>query len=206
MAANNADRPREMKFLVDLEKHTYISEKAHQEIIDLAGLQPSGYDNYLKGWVRADGTIKIWVETMEDIVFRYWEQLKLALRTLRGENLTKQQSKTYAVVNRVERFAGLVNDFMQARSKQAFFDEQMGYAVHFYGQPKVVKGSEVILLVNYRLAPHQYLLAGTRGKVLAPAGSQARKLRVKWSESSNGYKKRRPGVAMLTDRRLLSLV
>jgi len=200
------DRIKEVKFLVDLAKHTYISEKSHQEIIDRAGLNPAGFDNYLKGWVRSDGTIKIWVESIEDIVFRYWDQITLGFRLLIKENLTRKKSKLYAIVNRVERYAGIIQDFMITRSKQAYFDKKIGYAVHFYGQPKVAKGRPVILLVNYKLGANHYVFAGTKGKVLVPASGRAKRIRVKWLSSSSGYMKTRSGVELLTDRRLLSLI
>lgn len=200
------DRIKEVKFLVDLAKHTYISEKSHQEIIDRAGLNPAGFDNYLKGWVRSDGTIKIWVESIEDIVFRYWDQIKLGFRLLIKENLTWKKSKLYAIVNRVERYAGIIRDFMITRSKQAYFDKKIGYAVHFYGQPKVAKGRPVILLVNYKLGANHYVFAGTKGKILVPASGRAKRIRVKWLSSSSGYMKTRSGVELLTDRRLLSLI
>ncbi len=148
---SGGDRIKEVKFLVDLAQHTYISEKSHQEIIGRAGLNPSGFDNYLKGWVKSDGTIKIWVESIEDIVFRYWDQIKLGFRLLIKENLTRKKSKLYAIVNRVERYAGIIQDFMVTRSKQSYFNKKIGYAVHYYGQPKVVKGRPVIMLANYKL-------------------------------------------------------
>ncbi|MEW6516146.1 MAG: hypothetical protein AB1439_04490 [candidate division FCPU426 bacterium] len=206
MAWTGGDRIKEMKFLVDLQQHTYISDKSHQEIIDRAKLNPAGYDNYLKGWVKNDGTIKVWVETIEDIVFRYWDQLKMAVRTLIQERLTRREAKAYAIVNRVERFAGVVDSFLGGRSKQVYFENQLGYTVQFYGQMRVKAGSSVLLLVNYRLQPNRYLIAGTRGKVLAEAGSRAKRLRVRWIASHNGYQKPRGSVVLLTDRRLLSLV
>lgn len=206
MTWTGGDRIKEMKFLVDLQQHTYISDKSHQEIIDRAKLSPAGYDNYLKGWVKNDGTIKVWVETIEDIVFRYWDQLKIAFRTLLQERLTKREAKTFAIVNRVERFAGVVDNFLGGRSKNVYFENQLGYTVQFYGQMRVKPGSSVIMLVNYRLERNRYLTAGTRGKVLAEAGSRAKRLRVRWQTSHNGYQKPRGSVILLTDRRLLSLV
>jgi len=206
MSWSGGDKTKEIKFLVDLQNHTYISEKSHQEIIDCAGLNPAGYDNYLKGWVKNDGTIKLWVETIEDIVFRYWDQIKLGFRLLLKERLTKKQAKTYAIVNRIERYAGIVQNFVETRNKTDYFEEQLGYAVQFYGQPKVPKGSTVMLLVNYKVDKNRYIFAGTRGKVLAAAGSQAKKLRVKWNKSHSGIMKSRGGIVLLTDRRILSLV
>lgn len=206
MSWTGGDKTKEMKFLVDLQSHTYISEKSHQEIIDFAGLNPSGYDNYLKGWVKNDGTIKIWVENIEDLVFRYWDQIKLGFKLLVKEKLTKKNAKTFAIVNRVERFAGKVEDFVVTRNKNAYFEDQLGYAVQFYGQPKVIKGSNVMLLVNYKVDKNRYIFAGTRGKVLVGAGAQAKKLRVKWSGSHSGLMKTRSGIELLTDRRILSLV
>ncbi|MCK5218121.1 hypothetical protein KAR10_01285 [bacterium] len=199
-------RIKEVKFLVDLAKHTYISEKSHQEIIDRAGLNPAGFDNYLKGWVKSDGTIKIWVENIEDIVFRYWDQIKLGFNLLIKEKLTRKKSRLYAIVNRVERYAGVIQDFMLNRSKQSYFDKKIGFAVHFYGQPKVTKGRPVIMLVNYKLTGNHYIFAGTKGRVLVSAASQAKRIRVKWLGSSTGYMKTRGGVELLTDRRLLSLI
>jgi hypothetical protein len=38
MTWTGGDRIKEMKFLVDLQQHTYISEKSHQEIIDRADI------------------------------------------------------------------------------------------------------------------------------------------------------------------------
>jgi hypothetical protein len=204
--SSSGSRPIEIKFLVDLEKHTYISDKAHQEIIDRAGLSPSGYDNYLKGWVKKDGTIKIWVETIEDLAFRYWDQIKLAFATLLKERVVSENSKTYAVVNRVERFAGKVEDFLDISNKMQYFEKQLGYAVHLYGQPKIAKGSEVLMLVNLKLDRQRYVLAGTRGTVLASAGPAAQRLRIKWKSSVSGLMKAGRGVELLTDRRLLTLV
>ncbi len=204
--SENGAFSRDKKFLVDLEKHTYISDKSHQEIIDRAGLHPGGYDNYLKGWVKQDGTIKLWVENIEDVVFRYWDQIKLAFRLMLKEQLTSRQAKTFAIVNRIERFAGKVHDFLATRSKNEYFENQLGYAVHFYGQPKIPKGSPVMLLVNYKLPRNRYLLAGTRGRLLAAAGSRARHLRVKWQKTRDGYMRSRGGVVLLTDRRLLTSV
>lgn len=204
--ASGQERPKEMKFLVDLEKHTYISEKAHQEIIDHAGLNPAGYDNYLKGWVRREGTIKLWVENIEDVVFRYWDQIKLAFRALVKENLTRPEAKTYAVVNRVERFAGVVNEFLANKSKNQYFENQLGYVVHFFGQARVPKGREVMLLVNYKLDGGRYLLAGTRGKLVVPASSAAKRLKVRWGNTVNAYHKARGSVELLTDRRILTLI
>ncbi len=200
------DRIKEMKFLVDLQSHTYISDKSHQEIIDFAGLNPAGYDNFLKGWVKNDGTIKVWVETIEDIVFRYWDQIKLGFRVLMKERLTRKEAKAYAIVNRVERFAGNVKQFLGTRNKNEYFENQLGYAVQFYGQLKVSKGSQVMMLVNYKIDKNRYIFAGTRGRILVPASNQAKKMRVKWQSSSNGYLKSRGGVELLTDRRILSLV
>jgi Tfp pilus assembly protein PilZ len=202
----SGSRPSEIKFLVDLEKHTYISDKAHQEIIDHAGLNPAGYDNYLKGWVKKDGTIKIWVETIEDLAFRYWDQIKLAFSMLMKEEVISRNSKTYAVVNRVDRFAGKVQDFLISSSKNQYFENQLGYAVHLYGQPKIAKGSDVLMLVNFKLEEKRYVLAGTRGKVITPAGAQAKKLRVKWQNTVNGNMQHGRGVEVLVDRRLLTLV
>jgi len=199
------DAVREKKFLVDLEQHTYISEKSHQEIIDLAGLNPAGYDNYLKGWVKTDGTIKIWVETIEDLAFRYWDQIKLCFRLLVKQQLTAQEKKTFAIVNRTERFAGMVRDFMGAK-QLAYFEEKLGYAVHFSGQPKVAKGSRVVMLVNYKVDPGHYIFAGTHGTVLAPATAAAKRLRVKWQVAKNGLMKPKGSLELLTDRRILSLV
>ncbi len=204
--SDRGERPREIKFLVDLERHTYISDKSHQEIIDQAGLPPTGYDNYLKGWVRRDGTIKLWVETIEDVVFRYWDQIKLAFSHLVKEKITAYEAKTYALVNRVERYAGLVRDFLASRSQKQYFENQLGYVVHFYGQPKIARGAEVMLLVNFKLPGNQYILAGTRGKVLVPAGRLAKGLRVRWSRTVNGYHKARGRRDLLVDRRLLTLV
>ncbi len=206
MSWTGGDKIKEMKFLVDLQNHTYISEKSHQEIIDLARLAPAGYDNYLKGWVKADGTIKVWVESIEDIVFRYWDQIKLGFSLLVKEKITKKQAKTYAIVNRIERYAGVVNNFLATRSKNKYFEDQLGYAIQFYGQPKIAKNSSVMLLVNYKADKNRYIFAGTRGKVVATAGSQAKKLRVKWSVSHSGIMKKRGGIELLTDRRILSLV
>jgi hypothetical protein len=203
--SSSGSRPSEIKFLVDLEKHTYISDKAHQEIIDHAGLNPAGYDNYLKGWVKRDGTIKIWVETMEDLAFRYWEQIKMAFGLLLKEDVVSQASRTYAVVNRVERFAGKVEDFLACSSRNQYFENQLGYAIHLYGQPKIDKGTDVLLLVNYKCKEGQYLLAGTRGKTLAAAGGQAKRLRIKWQRSVNGLMRPSKSVEMLTDRRLFTL-
>ncbi len=197
--------PVELKFLVDLEKHTYISDKAHQEIIDHAGLNPAGYDNYLKGWVKKDGTIKIWVETIEDLAFRYWDQLKLAFSMLLKEQVVSEGSKTYAVVNRVDRFAGKVEDFLSFANKNQYFENQLGYAIHLSGHPKISKGTEVMLLVNYKLTQNQYVLAGTRGKILASAGAQAKKLRVRWQTTVNGYMQPGKSTEILTDRRLVAL-
>jgi hypothetical protein len=183
--SSSGSRPSEIKFLVDLEKHTYISDKAHQEIIDHAGLNPAGYDNYLKGWVKRDGTIKIWVETMEDLAFRYWEQIKMAFGLLLKEDVVSQASRTYAVVNRVERFAGKVEDFLACSSRNQYFENQLGYAIHLYGQPKIDKGTDVLLLVNYKCKEGQYLLAGTRGKTLAAAGGQAKRVDAAEQERGN---------------------
>jgi hypothetical protein len=199
-------KPREIKFLVDLEKHTYISDKSHQEIIDLAHLNPAGYDNYLKGWVKRDGTIKLWVETIEDLAFRYWDQIKLALKQLIKEDLTSQQAKTFAIVNRVERFAGVVRDFLALASKNRYFEDKLGYVVHFSGQPKLAKGSEVLLLVNLKVADNRYVLTGARGKVLVSAGSQAKRLRIKWKSTTNGIMRPQSGLEMLVDRRLVAQV
>ncbi|MBN1596089.1 hypothetical protein JW933_09210 [candidate division FCPU426 bacterium] len=206
MSWSGGDKTKEMKFLVDLQHHTYISEKSHQEIIDLAGLNPGGYDNYLKGWVKSDGTIKLWVETIEDIVFRYWDQIKLGFKTLIKEKMTKKQSKTYAIVNRIERYAGVVQNFVSTRNKVDYFEDQLGYAIQFYGQPKVHKHSTVMMLVNYKVNGNRYIFAGTRGKVMVPASGQAKKIRIKWSASHNGLMKPKGAIALLTDRRLLSLV
>jgi hypothetical protein len=199
------DTVKEKKFLVDLEKHTYISEKSHQEIIDFAGLNPGGYDNYLKGWVKSDGTIKIWVETIEDMAFRYWDQIKLCFKILVKQNLTRQEAKTFAIVNRTERFAGVVKDFLLTANKHTFFEDQLGYAVHFYGQPKVAKGSKVVMLVNYKVDAQHFVFAGTHGVVLAPAGAAAKRLRIRWQNSKSGIMKPKGSVELLTDRRIISL-
>lgn len=199
------DKIKEKKFLVDLERHTYISEKSHQEIIDLAGLKPSGYDNYLKGWVKADGTIKVWVESLEDIVFRYWSQMKIAFRLLLKEDLTKNNAKTYAIVNRIERFAGVVKDFMHQKNKQQFYEDKIGYAIQHYGQPAMEKNTNVMLLVNYKINADRYILAGTKGKIVSKATGSSKKIRIKWKNSVSGYMKTRAGLEMLTDRRLISL-
>lgn len=156
--------------------------------------------------MKRDGTIKIWVETIEDLAFRYWDQIKLAFSLLLKEKVTRKDAKTFAVVNRVDRFAGLVQDFLATSSRNQYFENQLGYAVHFYGQPKVNQGSEVLMLVNYKLENQRYLLAGTRGKVVQAAGPQARRLRVKWRATMNGTMKSMRGVELLTDRRLLTLV
>lgn len=197
-------RPKEIKFLVDLEKHTYISDRSHQEIIDQAGLNPAGYDNYLKGWVKRDGTIKLWVETIEDVAFRYWDQIKLGFKQLVREKLTEEGAKAFAIVNRVERFAGRVSDFLKLQSKGQYFEDKLGYVVHFSGQPKVEKGSEVLLLVNLKIAEQRYVLAGTRGRVTATAGSRNKRLRVRWKATTSGYMKPMAGTEMLVDRRLVA--
>lgn len=206
MSWMGGDKIKEKKFLVDLEKHTYISEKSHQEIIDMAGLKPSGYDNYLKGWIKSDGTIKVWVESLEDIVFRYWDQLKLAFKILIKQELTKKNAKTFAIVNRIERFAGTVKDFLEQKNKGAFYEQKVGYAVQFYGQPVMEKNSNVLMLVNYKITPDHYILAGTKGKIVNRANSSAKKVRVKWKSSVSGYMKNRGSVEMLLDRRLLTLI
>jgi hypothetical protein len=193
----------EKKFLVDLQSNTFISDKAHQEIIDRAGLNPSGYDNYLKGWVKPDGTIKIWVETIEDIVFRYWDQLKLGMRVLMGENLIHRQNKIFAIVNRVERFAGMVKDLLTSGSKDAYFDKKLGHAIQFYGHVGLTQGSEVMLLANYRVKPNHYIYAGTRGNIVYTARSNAKRVRVVWQQSASGYKKPRGRVTLLTDLRIV---
>lgn len=206
MSWMGGDKIKEKKFLVDLERHTYISEKSHQEIIDMAGLKPSGYDNYLKGWIKSDGTIKVWVESLEDIVFRYWDQLKLAFKILIKEDLTKKNAKTFAIVNRIERFAGVVKDFLEHKNKDAFYEQKIGYAVQFYGQPVMEKNSNVLMLVNYKITPDHYILAGTKGKIVNRSSGSAKKVRVKWKTSVNGYMKNKGSVEMLLDRRLLTLI
>lgn len=205
MTWSGGDKIREMKFLVDLQNHTYISEKSHLEIIDQAKLSPAGYDNYLKGWVKNDGTIKLWVETIEDLVFRYWDQIKLGFHLLIKEKLTKREAKTYAIVNRIERFAGNVRHFLELGNRNKYLENQLGYAIQFYGQPKVAKNSKVILLVNYKVDKNRFLLAGTRGSVLSGAGSLAKKLRVRWQASRSGLLKPRGPIVLLMDRRTLSL-
>ena len=197
---------KDKKFLVDLQKHTYISDKSHQEIIDLAGLHPGGYDNYLKGWIKRDGTLKIWVETIEDVVFRYWDQMKLAVRQLIREQLTEERAKTYALVNRIERFAGRVRDFVLIKNREQYFETQLGYTVHFYGLPAVTAGSRVMMQANLRVDGNRYLMAGTRGRVVRGGGARAKRLRVKWQGTHSGLMKPRAGVELLTDRRLLTLV
>jgi hypothetical protein len=202
----DGNKPTEVKFLVDLQKHTYISEKSHQEIIDQAGLNPAGYDNYLKGWVKSDGTIKLWVETIEDVALRYFDQIKLAFRILIKENLTKTSAKTYAIVNRIDRFAGAVRDFLNTSKREQYFDKKLGLAVHFYGKTSVAKGQPVVLLVNYKMTGNRYLLAGTRGQVMTGGSSAAKRLRIKWVRSVSGLMKPMSGVTLLTDRRFISQV
>ena len=81
----------------------------------------------------------IWVENIEDLVFRYWDQIKLGFKLLIKEKITNKNAKTYAIVNRIERFAGLVQNFIEVKNKTNYFEDQLGYTVQFYGQPKIPK-------------------------------------------------------------------
>jgi hypothetical protein len=87
---------KEPKFLVDLRNRVFLSAKPHQDIIDENGLDPSGYDNYFKGWV-TNLTAKFWVDQFEDLVFRYWEQARLAFKALVDGDWLARTSKTYAI-------------------------------------------------------------------------------------------------------------
>ena len=196
----------EIKFLVDLSNHTYISEKSHQEIIDQVGLNPSGFDNYLRGWVKPDGKIKIWVENAEDIVFRYWDQIKQGFKSLVKEKLVDNAFKIYAIVNRLERYTGKVKDYLASKSKEKFLEDKLGYVTYLHGQPKIVKGQTVIMLVNYRFETNKYVLAGTKGKIISPNGSEAKRLKVKWQYTRDGYMKKKSSAELAIDRRLLGMM
>jgi hypothetical protein len=98
---------KQPKFLVDLKNRVFVSEKPHQDIIDENGLDPAGYDNYFKGWVY-DKDAKVWVEQVNDLVFRYWDQAKVGFKRLVEEGLLSPSSRTIAVVDRREEKAGTV--------------------------------------------------------------------------------------------------
>jgi len=194
---------KEPKFLVDLKNRVFLSAKPHQDIIDENGLDPSGYDNYFKGWV-IDAKGKFWVDQIEDLVFRYWDQARLAFRALvDGEWLTRS-SKLYAIVNGSDQSAGTVADILGGAAGP-FADRHIGKAMSVnLGSAALKAGTAFKITSTLRIAPNRYIGKNTIGHLVRDVRSPRPKtLPIRWEKTVDGYKKKIAGTVESVDVRIL---
>jgi hypothetical protein len=199
---NNLMSPfKQPKFLVDLKNRVFVSEKPHQDIIDDNGLDPSAYDNYFKGWVYGPDA-KVWVEQMEDLAFRYWDQARVGFKKLVAEDILTPRSKTYAIVNHADRLAGTVADFI-GLSQTAFTDARIGKEVMLDILPKLSVGAKFRLRSTMRISANRYLQRNVVGKLVKPVKGHPPKLSIRWDHSMSGAHRRMGAVTQAVDVRIL---
>jgi len=195
---------KEPKFLVDIRNRVYLSAKPHQDIIDENGLDPAGYDNYFKGWV-TNGQAKFWVDQLEDLVFRYWDQARLAFKALvDGEWLTRQ-SKTYAIEHGSDKFAGVVSDYLSASTYGSFADKHIGKAMSVVlGKESLKAGTTFKLVSTLRISSNRYIPKGATGILVRDVrGAKPKKLALRWDKTVSGFKKPMAGTLQPVDVRIL---
>ncbi len=192
---------KQPKFLVDLKNRVFVSEKPHQDIIDDNGLDPSGYDNYFKGWVFGSDA-KVWVEQMEDLAFRYWDQARVGFRKLVSDKLLTPKSRTFAIVNHSDCLAGTVADFL-GLSQTAFTDARIGKEVMLDIFPKLTAGSKFRLRSTLRIGANRYLPRNVVGTLLRPVKGHPPKLSIRWAQSVSGTHHRMAAVTQAVDVRIL---
>jgi hypothetical protein len=193
---------KQPKFLVDLKNRVFVSEKPHQEIIDDNGLDPAGYDNYFKGWVNGSDA-KVWVEQVEDVVFRYWDQARVGFKELVSEKLLTPRSRTYAVVNNSDKPIGTVADFLGGKTLSAFANNQIGVSTAAFLPGKIKAGSLFRLRSTLRIGPNRYLPRDTVGKLLKDVKGQPPKYLLRWARSISGNHRPMAAISYAVDARIL---
>ncbi len=193
---------KEPKFLVDLKNRVFLSAKPHQDIIDENGLDPAGYDNYFKGWV-TDLKAKFWVDHMEDLVFRYWDQARMAFRALvDGEWLTKA-SKLYAIVNGRDENAGTVADILGG-ALGPFADKHIGTAKNLDLKGYLKAGQLFRIRTTLRIASNRYIWKDTQGRLVRDVrNAHPKTLPIRWEKTVDGLKKKGSGTVQSVDVRIL---
>jgi hypothetical protein len=195
---------QEQKFLVDLQDHIYISSKAHQIIIDEHHLDPAGYDNYAKGWITAEPKIKVWVEQFEDLVFRYWDQLRVAFRHLLRKKLVTSNCKLYAIVNHTDCLAGTIHNFLHPKDSASWIARYGTKSLALnLSQAPFPKDTSFKTLFTIRLKKNLYLSKNTTGKLLISTPRFHRKLKIRFEKSMTGLYQKKPAVIATLDRRVL---
>jgi hypothetical protein len=193
---------KEPKFLVDLKNRVFLSAKPHQDIIDENDLDPAGYDNYFKGWV-TDAKAKFWVDHLEDLVFRYWDQARMAFRALvDGEWLTRT-SKLYAIVNGRDEAAGVVADVLGGGAS-AFADSLIGTAKNLDLKGHLKAGQLFRIRTTLRIGPNRFLWKDTPGRLVRDVrNAHPRTLPIRWERTVDGFKKKAAGTVQSVDVRIL---
>jgi hypothetical protein len=189
------------KFLVDLKQRVFLSDKPHQDIIDEHGLDPAGYDNYFKGWVNGHDA-KVWVEQVEDLAFRYWDQARTGFRKLVSEKILTPRSRTIAVVNNSDRTAGTVADFL-GLSNAAYADAKLGRPAYADLLPGLKAGAKFRLLSTVRIGTDRYLPRGVEGRLLKDVKGHPPRLEVRWAKSVSGTNRPKAAVSQAMDVRVL---
>ena len=192
---------KQPKFLVDLKNRVYLSDKPHQDIIDENGLDPAGYDNYFKGWVY-ESDAKVWVEQIEDLVYRYWDQAKVGFKKLVDETILTPASRAIAVVDRHDRPAGTVGDFL-GLSHGAFADNRLGHAAFSDIRPGYKAGARFRLTATVRIGPDRYLLRGVEGKLLKDIHGHPPQAIVRWARTASGALRPKSAISHPVDMRIL---
>jgi len=192
---------KQPKFLVDLKQRVYLSEKPHQDIIDEYGLDPAAYDNYFKGWVNTPDA-KVWVEQIEDLAFRYWDQAKVGFRKLVAEGLLTPRSKTYAVVNNSDKLAGTVADFL-GKTVSTFADNRLGRPAYADILPGLKAGARFRLLSTVRVGKDRYLPRGVEGRLLRNVQGHPPRLAIRWAQSVSGSHRVKAALTENVDLRVL---
>lgn len=196
-----ASMSKQPKFLVDLKNRVFVSEKPHQDIIDEQGLDPAGYDNYFKGWI-FDTDAKVWVEQIQDLVFRYWDQAKVGFQYLVDQKLLSPSSRTIAVVDRRDEPAGMVADFL-GLNHETFANKRLGKVAAMNLRPYSKAGTRFRLLTNVRIGHDRYLPKDTEGRLLKDVYGRPPVLWIRWSHSMSGTHKPKSAVSYQVDPRVL---
>lgn len=192
---------KQPKFLVDLKNRVFLSEKPHQDIIDDNGLDPAGYDNYFKGWVY-EKDAKVWVEQVEDLVFRYWDQAKVGFAKLVEQGLLSPSSKTIAVVDRRDTPAGKVADFL-GMNQGAFADARLGRMAYADLKPNFKAGMRFRLNATVRVARDRYLPRGVEGKLLKDLHGHPPVIWIRWARTQSSAHKPKAALSYSVDPRIL---
>jgi hypothetical protein len=192
---------KQPKFLVDLKNRVFVSDKPHQDIIDEQGLDPAGYDNYFKGWIY-ERDAKIWVEQVQDLVFRYWDQAKVGFKHLVDEKLLSSSSRTIAVVDRHDQPAGTVADFL-GLSHDVFADKRLGKLTYGDIHPNYKAGARFKLNTMVRIGRDRYLPKNVEGRLLKDVHGHPPVIWVRWSRSVSGTLKPKAAVSYQVDPRVL---